>query len=261
MKSMMNRRVIIGCLVFFFGLMAGSKNVLGAEAPADFFRGKTIVWIFSGSAGTPGDLMTRIIAPFLGKEIGAKVKVENRNTDEGVNYVYNQGTREGLTLCTKSGNSIIGNEILKAPGVQYETDKFNYVSDVHPATSMFQLSPKCPYKTLDALRKAKGLRAGGTSAKGALAVGSAVMMEILGLDGKVITGFTDILEANDSALLASALGDIARARGMSEVARASGLTREALYKALRPNAKPRYDTIAKICGALGVRLVAQAIHV
>ncbi len=71
---------------------------------------------------------------------------------------------------------------------------------------------------------------------------------------------TDILDANDPALLASALGDIARARGMSEIAKASGLTREALYKALRPNAKPRYDTIAKVCGALGVRLVAQAIH-
>ncbi|MHB1290753.1 MAG: addiction module antidote protein [Sulfuricella sp.] len=71
---------------------------------------------------------------------------------------------------------------------------------------------------------------------------------------------TDILEANDSALLASALGDIARARGMSEIAKASGRTREALYKALRPNAKPRYETIAKVCGALVVRLVARAIH-
>jgi len=68
---------------------------------------------------------------------------------------------------------------------------------------------------------------------------------------------TDILAANDSALLASALGDIARARGMSEIARASGLTREALYKALRPNAKPRFETIAKVCGALGVHLVVQ----
>jgi probable addiction module antidote protein len=71
---------------------------------------------------------------------------------------------------------------------------------------------------------------------------------------------TDILEANDSGLLAAALGDIARARGMGEIANASGLTREALYKALRPDAKPRYDTIAKVCGALGVRLVAQVIQ-
>ena len=71
---------------------------------------------------------------------------------------------------------------------------------------------------------------------------------------------TGILEANNPALLASALGDIARARGMSEIAKQSGLTREALYKALRPNAHPRFDTISRVCEALGVRLVAQAIH-
>ena len=46
---------------------------------------------------------------------------------------------------------------------------------------------------------------------------------------------TDILEANDAALLAAALGDIARARGMSEIAKSAGITREALYEALRPD--------------------------
>lgn len=71
---------------------------------------------------------------------------------------------------------------------------------------------------------------------------------------------TDILEANNSALLASALGDIARARGMSEIAKASGITREALYKALRADAQPRFDTISRVCSALGVRLVAQPMH-
>jgi probable addiction module antidote protein len=45
---------------------------------------------------------------------------------------------------------------------------------------------------------------------------------------------TGILESNDAALLASSLGDIARARGMTEIAKAAGITREALYKALRP---------------------------
>src|SRR6204780_2204999 len=70
---------------------------------------------------------------------------------------------------------------------------------------------------------------------------------------------TDILEANDAALLASALGDIARARGMTEIARSAGITREALYKALRPDSAPRFDTISRVCTALGVRLVAQAI--
>lgn len=71
---------------------------------------------------------------------------------------------------------------------------------------------------------------------------------------------TDILEANDAALLAAALGDIARARGMSDIAKAAGITREALYKALRPDSAPRFDTVSRVCAALGVRLVAQAKH-
>lgn len=72
---------------------------------------------------------------------------------------------------------------------------------------------------------------------------------------------TDILEANDASLLAAALGDIARARGMSEIAKSAGITREALYKALRPGSAPRFDTVNRVCAALGVRLVAQAVHV
>ena len=71
---------------------------------------------------------------------------------------------------------------------------------------------------------------------------------------------TDIIEANNPALLAAALGDIARARGMGDIAKASGITREALYKALRPDAQPRFDTISRVCAAFGVRLVAQAVH-
>lgn len=56
---------------------------------------------------------------------------------------------------------------------------------------------------------------------------------------------TIVMEENDPALLAAALGDIARSRGMSEISKASGITREALYKALRPKSNPRFDTIQK----------------
>lgn len=68
---------------------------------------------------------------------------------------------------------------------------------------------------------------------------------------------TMVIEEGDAAELAHALGLAARARGMSEVAKDAGLTREALYKALRPNAKPRFDTINRVCTALGVRLKAE----
>jgi probable addiction module antidote protein len=77
-------------------------------------------------------------------------------------------------------------------------------------------------------------------------------------DESVAAYLTDILEADDPGLLAAALGDIARARGMSDIAKAAGITREALYKALRPGSAPRLDTVKKVCAALGLRLVVQA---
>lgn len=86
------------------------------------------------------------------------------------------------------------------------------------------------------------------------------MVEYLKTDEDIANYLTVVLEDNDPALLAAALGDIARARGMAEIAKASGIGREALYKALRPNAQPRFDTIARVCAALGVKLVAQVAH-
>ncbi len=63
-----------------------------------------------------------------------------------------------------------------------------------------------------------------------------------------------VVEEGDSGLLLSAIGDIAKARGMSKIASESGLGRESLYKALNPDAKPRFDTILKVLGALGVSI-------
>lgn len=84
--------------------------------------------------------------------------------------------------------------------------------------------------------------------------------EYLNSDEEVAAYLTSILEENDAALLAAAIGDIARARGMSQVAKDSGIAREALYKALRPGSTPRFETISRVCAALGVRLVAQPIQ-
>jgi probable addiction module antidote protein len=63
---------------------------------------------------------------------------------------------------------------------------------------------------------------------------------------------------NDAAFIAKALGDIARAKGMSQVARDAGLSRESLYKALSGERVPSFDTILKIVTALGLKLHAEA---
>ena len=67
-------------------------------------------------------------------------------------------------------------------------------------------------------------------------------------------------EANgDATFIAKALGDIARAKGMSQVARDAGLSRESLYKALSGKRSPGFDTILKVIGALGLKLHAEAV--
>lgn len=62
---------------------------------------------------------------------------------------------------------------------------------------------------------------------------------------------------DDAAGIARALGDIARAKGMSQVARDAGLSRESLYKALSENGNPSFATVLKVTRALGVRLHAE----
>lgn len=64
------------------------------------------------------------------------------------------------------------------------------------------------------------------------------------------------LEEGDPALIAAALGDIARAKGMTQLARDTGLGRESLYKALSASGNPEFATIMKVVTALGLRLHA-----
>ncbi len=64
------------------------------------------------------------------------------------------------------------------------------------------------------------------------------------------------LEDGDPSVVAAALGDIARAKGMSEVARDAGLARESLYKALSAGGNPEFGTVLRVVRALGLKLHA-----
>jgi probable addiction module antidote protein len=68
---------------------------------------------------------------------------------------------------------------------------------------------------------------------------------------------TEALESEDAAVIAMAIGAVARAKGMSSVAEKAGLSRENLYRALGGDAKPEFSTVIKVLHALGISLVAQ----
>ena len=74
----------------------------------------------------------------------------------------------------------------------------------------------------------------------------------------VIAYLEAALEDGDPALVSAALGDIARAKGMSEVAKEAGLGRESLYKALSAEGNPEFSTVMKVLKVLGLRLHAAA---
>jgi probable addiction module antidote protein len=67
------------------------------------------------------------------------------------------------------------------------------------------------------------------------------------------------LEDGDPAVVAAAIGDIARARGMTSVAKKAGLGRESLYKALSPEGNPEFATILRVIDALGMRFSARSV--
>ena len=82
------------------------------------------------------------------------------------------------------------------------------------------------------------------------------VVEHLKTENEMVLYFEACLEEGDPALIAAALGDIARAKGMSQVARDAGISREGLYKALSGEGNPEFATVIKVIKALGLKLHA-----
>ena len=82
--------------------------------------------------------------------------------------------------------------------------------------------------------------------------------EHLETDEDVAAYLEAALEEGDAVLFAAALGDVARAKGMTQIARDAGLGRESLYKALSAEGNPEFATVLKVLRALGLKLHAEA---
>ena len=80
--------------------------------------------------------------------------------------------------------------------------------------------------------------------------------DYLETDEDIVAYLEAAFDDGDPGLIAAALGDVARARGMTKVAAKAGLGRESLYKALSPNGNPEFATVLKVMQALGLRLHA-----
>jgi probable addiction module antidote protein len=82
--------------------------------------------------------------------------------------------------------------------------------------------------------------------------------EYLSSSDMVAAYLEECLQDDDPRVFLVALGDVARARGMTDIARLTGLGRQSLYKAFNGQAEPRFDTVLKVLKALDIRLAVAA---
>lgn len=77
--------------------------------------------------------------------------------------------------------------------------------------------------------------------------------EYLETEADIAAYLNAALEDGDASVIAAALGDIARAKGMTQLAKETGITRDGLYKALSPTGNPSFDTVQKVIKAFGLK--------
>ena len=80
------------------------------------------------------------------------------------------------------------------------------------------------------------------------------VVDYLKTEADMVGYLTAVLEDGDPALFLAAIGNIARAKGMTAIAKKSGVTRESLYRALKIEARPRFETVVRVIHALGMKL-------
>lgn len=178
--------LLVSCLVIFRPAPAPGA----AEGPGDFYRDKNMIIVVTFSPGGGTDMMTRALAPYVKKEMGLGAAiVENRRGGgglEGMNYMYKVAKPDALTIGVTT-EGMISNYLLGAPGVGYSITGYKYIGLVCPFEMALYVQPK--YRSVKDLQAAKGLIFGGIGPLDPPTTGGALVIDILGLDAKLVPGF------------------------------------------------------------------------
>jgi tripartite-type tricarboxylate transporter receptor subunit TctC len=183
--------IVVALILVVTGVMAGCAPKAPIEAPADFYKGKTIELTSTATPGIATDLILRIIASHLSGDTGASTIVTTMmgaGGMEGMNYLY-KAEPDGLTLGMTSSVKFVGNKVFDEPVAEYEIDKFSYIMSIGRRLTHFYVSPEGPYQSVVDLQTAKDLKLGATSPSGYISLADLTIIKLLGLDAKVITGF------------------------------------------------------------------------
>ena len=187
----MTRRSILSGLVAL-GLSLSMSVSARAQDAAAFYKGKTVHFVVGLGVGGGFDAYARMIAPYLGQELGANVLVDNLPGAGGLlalNQIYTaQG--DGLRLLIVNGTPAGLGQLIEQDNIRYDLAKFDHLGVISAYPWIWLASKQSGIKSVaDALPAGRMIRGGGTGPSDGPADGAAITCEALKLDCQTILGY------------------------------------------------------------------------
>lgn len=212
------RRAVLVALALVLAACGGgsAEESSGASEPAGAadqaagscadLEGQTVTLVVPFSPGGGYDSYARMIAPFLGEELGAQVVVENQDGAGGLLAINNLLTAEpdGTRLAIMNAVGVGGGALAGAEGIQFQLDELSYIGRVGASYHILSTGASSEFQTIDDVRAAQGFRFGSTGPGAADFVNASLLKEIFDLDSRLVTGF----EGSEENELALTRGDI-----------------------------------------------------
>ncbi|MCC6889248.1 MAG: hypothetical protein IT536_12000 [Hyphomicrobiales bacterium] len=194
----------LGALI---GLAAAMPSAVAQPSEASFFAGKTVRFVVGYGAGGGYDGYARMLAPYLSKNLGATVIVENRPGAGGLlalNGVY-AAPDDGLTLMIVNGTGAAFSQLTEQQGVRFDLGKLGYLATLTAPPSTWMVGPHFNVKTVtQAIQAGKKWRWAASGPIDSLSDGAAFTCEALKLDCQIVLGY----KGSNDAALAMARGEM-----------------------------------------------------
>lgn len=182
---------LIRSLAVGLALLLGQAGGHAQDAAA-FYKGKTVHFIVGLGVGGGFDAYARMIAPYLGRELGATVVVENQPGAGGLvalNQIY-AATPDGLRLMIVNGTPAALGQLLGQENLRYDLTKVEHLGVISAYPWVWLAGPKTEINTVaDAMKPGVKIRWGGTGPSDGPADGAAITCEALRLDCQIILGY------------------------------------------------------------------------
>lgn len=177
------------------------------DADAAFFNGRVVRLIVGFGTGGGYDAYARMIAPYIGRELGANVIVENQPGAGGVTALnsFFIAPPDGSRIMLANGWSNGMSQLMGAPGVRFDLDKVSHLGIVSASPSVWIVRKDSPWRSINDARKATGqINWSGMSPDDGLFIGARVTCKALRLNCSIVLGY----KSSNEAGLALARGEM-----------------------------------------------------